>query len=91
MPFGVSNTQSTFQATMNNLLKPFLRKFVIVSFVDILIYNPSSHIHIEHLTTVFQCLQENQFYLKQSKCSFLQESIEYLGHIISYNGVAPNQ
>lgn len=45
----------------------------------------------EHLTIVFQCLEDNQFYLKQSKCSFLQESIEYLGHIISYNGVAPNQ
>jgi hypothetical protein len=46
--------------------------------------------HVDHLKLVFDCLLTNNFYLKKSKCLFAQESIEYLGHIISRSGVGPN-
>lgn len=49
MPFGLSNAPSTFQATMNDLLWSFLRRFVAVFFDDILVYSPTWNTHLEHL------------------------------------------
>lgn len=55
---------------------------------DILIYSQSLEEHQEHLELVLQTLLANQLYLKQSKCSFAQSQLEYLGHITSDIGVA---
>ena len=87
MPFGLSNAPSTFQATMNRLFAPYLRKFVIVFFDDILVYSTSLEDHFEHLHRVFDCLHTNHFFVKLSKCFFCQDNIEYLGHIVSSSGV----
>ncbi|GJT06337.1 peroxidase 64 [Tanacetum coccineum] len=87
MPFGLTNAPSTFQATMNRLFSPYLRKFVIVFFDDILVYSTTLSSHLEHLECVFQCLQKHQFYVKRSKCVFGTGELEYLGHIISARGV----
>ena len=73
---------------MNQILQPFLRKFVLVFLDDILIYSKSIPDHLKHLQQVLEVLQTNQLYLKQSKCSFAQTQLEYLGHIISAAGVA---
>ena len=91
MPFGLSNAPATFQSLMNTVLRPFLRKFVLVFFDDILIYSPSWSTHLQHLNVVLTALREHQLRLKRSKCSFATTSVQYLGHVISSAGVAMDQ
>lgn len=51
MPFGLCNAPSSFQTTMNNVFKPFLRNFIIVFFYDILVYNKTYEDHLAHFGT----------------------------------------
>jgi len=90
MPFGLCNAPSTFQATMNDLFRPHLRKFIIVFFDDILVYSPSLDSHAMHLETVFKLLHSNHFKLKGSKCLIDRHSIQYLDHIVSFQLVQPD-
>ncbi|KAK4394402.1 Retrovirus-related Pol polyprotein from transposon [Sesamum angolense] len=88
MPFGHSNAPSTFQLVINSLFRPLLRRFVLVFFDDILIYSPDWTSHLAHITEVLQLLNDNCFYVTISKCPFGMPSVDYLGHIISTEGVA---
>ena len=88
MSFGLSNAPATFQAPMNDVLWPFLRRFVLVFFDDILIYSSSWSKHLQHVGLVFSALRAHGLYLKASKCSFGALSVNYLGHVISADGVA---
>ena len=88
MPFGLCNAPATFQALMNDVLRPFLRRFVLVFFDDILIYSTSWADHLRHLRAVLTMLQQHQLFVKRSKCAFGVSSISYLGHIISEAGAA---
>ena len=87
MPFGLINVPYTFQSLMNSIFNPFLRKFVLVLFDNILIYNKSREEHVQHVDKVIQLLKEGQLYAKPSKCFFGVKEVEYLGHIVSHEGV----
>jgi hypothetical protein len=88
MPFGLTSAPATFQAAMNTLFADIIRKFVLVFVDDVLVYSKTLSDHVQHLKQVFRVLEQNQLFLKRNKCSFAQKSLEYLGHIISANGVA---
>ncbi|WVZ69652.1 hypothetical protein U9M48_018407 [Paspalum notatum var. saurae] len=88
MPFGLSNAPATFQALMNDVLRPYLRRFVLVFFDDILIYSTSWVEHLQHISIVLHALRSHRIHLKRSKCSFGALSVTYLGHVISADGVA---
>jgi len=88
VPFGLTNAPATFQCVMNQILHPFLRQFVLVFLDDIVIYSKSFEEHMSHLEQVLAVLRTHQLYLKASECTFAQDSLEYLGHIISSKGVA---
>jgi hypothetical protein len=87
IPFGLCNAPSTFKCLMNKLLKPYLRNFFLVFFDDILIYIRPQDSHIIHMEKVLHLLQENQLFIKNTKCSFGSIEVEYLGHIVSRYGV----
>jgi hypothetical protein len=73
---------------MNTIFAHGIHRFVLVFVDDVLIYSKNLSDHCHHLAEVLQLLQQNKLYLKKSKCSFAQRSLEYLGHIISATRVA---
>jgi hypothetical protein len=73
---------------MNTVFAHIIRKYVLVFVDDILVYSSTIQDHKKHLDTVLQLLEQNKLYVKRSKCSFAQQSLEYLGHIISADGVS---
>jgi hypothetical protein len=88
MSFGLTNAPTTLQALMNEILRPFLRWFVLVFIDDNLVYSSSWAEHLRHLHLVFTKLQEHNLIVKRSKCAFGERTVGYLGHVISEECVA---
>ncbi|CAI7798028.1 unnamed protein product [Closterium sp. NIES-53] len=87
MPFGLTNAPATFQAKMNHILRPLLDECVVVYLDDILIYSRDMKQHIEHLRRVFEILRREKFYVKISKSKFALKKFQFLGHMVSDQGV----
>ena len=88
MPFGLTNAPAVFMDLMNRIFQPYLDQFVIVFIDDILIYSDIKEDHEEHLRVVLKILRENQLYAKFSKCHFWLDSVAFLEHVISAEGVS---
>jgi len=87
MPFRLCSAPSTFQSLMNHLLKPYLRKFVLVFFDDILIYSLTWEKYLQHVDLLLQLLRNHKLFVKLSRFSFGMEEVEYLGYIVGREGV----
>ncbi|CAI7924826.1 unnamed protein product [Closterium sp. NIES-54] len=86
-PFGLCNAPATFQAEMNHILRPLLDECVVVYLDDILIYSKNMKEDVEHLRKVFEILRKNKFYVKLSKSDFALKKVQFLGHMVSAEGV----
>ena len=88
MPFGLCNAPATFQRMMNDVLRPYLDRFVICMLDDILIYSNSPEEHAEHLRLVLALLRQHKLYAKSTKCEFGVPRLEFLGHVVSGEGIS---
>jgi hypothetical protein len=91
MPFGLTNAPTTFQSCMNHIFKGELRKYLLVFFNDILIYNRTWDEHLAHLEEVLDIMQAQSLYAKESKCEFGMRELLYLGYISSEHRVQVHQ
>ena len=90
MPFGLTNAPATFQTLMNDIFRDMLDICVIVYMDDILVYSKTPEEHEQHLRQVLQRLREHQLYAKPSKCTLFTDTIDYLGHLVTPEGIKPN-
>lgn len=74
MPFGLTNAPATFSTLMNKIFHSYLDKFVV--------YSQSLEDHVDHLKAVFSKLREHHLFVKKETCSFAQNEVASLGHII---------
>ena len=88
LSFGLTNAPATFQTVMNGIFGGL--RYCLVYLDDILIFSNSEKEHREHLRAVLQLVREHRLYCKLSKCAFLQKEVEYLGHIVSHEGIKVN-
>lgn len=88
MPFGLSNAPATFMQLMHSIFHDLLNKYVTIYLDDILIFSKSLNDHYNHLHEVLKRLKENRLYAKMSKCHFCVDQIEFLGHVISKDGIS---
>ena len=65
------------------------KDFVTVYIDDVLVFSQSLQDHLEHLRQVIRCLQEAGLKLKPTKCQFVCREVEYLGHLITPQGLNP--
>ena len=94
MPFGLCNAPSVFQTLMNRVLSglnPAVEEeFVSVYIDDLLVYSKTLSEHLSHLGRVLERLEKAGLKLKASKCHFARKEVQYLGHVLTPDGVKPN-
>ena len=88
-PFGLAQAPAYFQRLVNEVLSGLTFTFGYLD--DILIFSPDMETHLKHLRTLFERLRNADLKLKEVKCNFLKKHIQYLGHIISGEGITPVQ
>ena len=91
MPFGLTNAPAVFQRLMQRVLAEAGPDFVAVYIDDVLIFSRTIEEHLMHLRAVIQRIREVGLKLKPSKCHFTRREVEYLGHVVTPEGLKTNQ
>ncbi|PIK34749.1 hypothetical protein BSL78_28428 [Apostichopus japonicus] len=90
MPFGLCNAPATFQRLMERVLAGLQWDVAVLYIDDIIVHGRTFEEHIERLSSVLQRLREANLTLKTKKCCLFQSKVEFLGHVVSGEGISPN-
>ena len=90
MPFGLTNAPSSFQRLMSCVLAGLMDEQCLIYIDDILVYSANFSEHLVRLRNVLQRIKNVGLRLKVSKCRFAQAKVQYLGHVVSAQGVEPD-
>ena len=94
MPFGLTNAPAVFQRLMQQVLSGLNPvegpDFVAVYLDDVLVFSETLDDHLMHLRLVLERIGQAGLKLKPTKCHLVRQEVEYLGHIITPNGLLPN-
>ena len=88
---GLTNAPAAFQHFMNDIFSDMLDVSVIVYLDDILIYSDNIEEHKKHVREVLRRLRKHGLYAKPEKCSFHSDSVDYLGFILSPEGLTMDE
>ena len=88
LPFGVASAPAIFQRTMETVLKGL--PMVVAYLDDILVAGRTEQEHLTNLAQVLERLNSAGMKLKKEKCAFCLPQVEYLGHVISEEGLRPS-
>ena len=90
MPFGLKNAPSNFQRIINSIFRDFIdARKVIIYIDDILIASSDFMSHLNTLANVLTRAFEYGLQLKLKKCKFGYQTLEYLGYLVSPEGIHP--
>lgn len=90
LPFGLKNAPSIFQRMINDVLKPLIGKCCYVYINDIIIIGENREKHLQNLEDVFSLLQKAKLRVNIEKSKFLRTQVEFLGHVVTQNGILPD-
>ena len=85
LPYGIASAPAIFQQIIEQVL---LKLPKVVCYMDDILVTGSTHEeHLQNLTAAFESIRRHGFRIKPTKCKFFEESVEYLGHIVSKDGI----
>ena len=90
MSFGLCNALPCFQRLMSRVLHGLKWKLCLVYIDDVIIFAPTLEKHLSRLQLVFERLRQANLKLKPSKCYFVETSVNFLGFVVSANGISPD-
>ena len=91
LSLGLTNAPSAFQMVMNNIFREAgLNRHVLVYLDDIRIFSRTEKNHLKHIRQVLEVFKKYKLAAKKPKCHFFKKEVEYLGHVVSAQGVRPD-
>jgi hypothetical protein len=90
MHFSFFDFLSIFMRVITQVVRPFMRKFLMVYFDNILIYSKTNEEPLNHFIQVYNTLRKESLFVNVNKCSFFADQVVFLGFIMSYKEVFTN-